>query len=84
MVLNKADVVTIPKYIIILVMPAIISGIIGYAGYRFAAGKSEKTLEITVKDVEILKKDKVGTIEFGIIQAQLNRIEIKIDNHTSK
>jgi len=84
MTIDKKEVVTIPKWIIMILAPIIFGSLAGWGVGRYTSGKNEKTLEITVKDVDLLKATKVSKDEFLIIKDQLNRIEVKLDDHIAK
>ena len=91
MTIDKRDTIDIPKFWIIIGMPLIVSAVIGYATSRFTAGKSETKIELNekatmenVRRIESIEASKVGTVEFTIIQGQLNRIEHKLDGHLDK
>ena len=99
MVLNKSEVITIPKWLVIVLFPILIGGIAGYATSRFNAGRQEKEIEVTMdaskvnalaikelktNELNDLQATKVDRNEFKLVVDQLNRIELKIDKHMNR
>lgn len=84
MTLDKNDVITLPKWLVILVLPMIVSAIISFGLFRANAAKTEEKVSNVVNVTNELKQTKVDRNEFIIIQNQLNRIESKVDAHTNK
>lgn len=96
MTINKAEVVTIRKWVLIFVAPFVISGLTAYAAGRFNAGKQEKINEITIEAIKInaesikelriveikdLQDKKANVVDMDKIYNSLIRIEAKFDQH---
>ena len=81
MTIDKREVITIPKWIILIVLPIVIGGIGGYATSRFNAGKMESQFNYTQKRVDIMEQTKVDRNEFNQIEKLLIRIDTKLDDH---
>lgn len=77
MTISKSEVITIPKWLVIVLFPIIIGGITGYAASKASAAKVETKTELLQKEVE----KKANQTEFLIIQKQMDRIEGKLDKH---
>ena len=77
MTIDKREVITIPKWIILIVLPIVIGGIGGYATSRFNAGKSETRINYLEKTID----NKVDRNEFQQIEKLLIRIDGKLDDH---
>lgn len=77
MTISKSEVITIPKWLVIVLFPILIGGIAGFAASKASAAKTETRVEVLQKDVE----KKANQTEFMIIQNQLNRMESKLDKH---
>jgi hypothetical protein len=83
MTINKSDVVTLPKWLIIIIIP-IMLGSIGYAASRFAAGKQDKQIEVNTKRLDVVESNKIDRVQFEMIENSLIRIESKLDGHIDK
>lgn len=84
MTIDKKETVTLPKWLVILVAPMLISGVVSISFVSLYAGglkeKVEKT-EIEVKDLDQSKVDRNEAIQ---MQGSLNRIESKLDSYILK
>jgi len=83
MTLDKNDIITLPKWLVILVLPMIVSAIISFGLFRANAAQQEEKVNNVVITTNELKQNKVDRNEFIMIQNQLNRIEGKVDTHMS-
>ena len=84
MTINRNDVITIPKWLVIILLPMLIAGITSYGFYRANNAKMEEKINSQEKVVIKLDNNKVSTAEFKMMQNQLDRIENKLDQHTAK
>jgi hypothetical protein len=84
MTLNKADVITIPKWLVIVIIPLVLGGIGGYATSRFDKGRQEKQIEVNTKRLDVVESNKVDREQFIMIENTLTRIENKLDSHIDK
>lgn len=91
MTVNKNDVITIPKWLVIVLTPIVVAGLTTWGVYRSTNAKNEQRLDIQEKQTEYaikltekLDNDKVSRKEFVMLQSQLNRIEDKLDNKKDK
>lgn len=87
MTIEKSDKVNLPTWLVVLLLPMLISLITTLGVYSFSSGKQSKQVEINTKILET----KVNVGEFEMIKKQLDRIEInqnrienKLDNHIIK
>lgn len=84
MTVDKKEVITIPKWLVIWISPAIVSIIIGYGAYKTFSANIE-TIQIMQKDqIKQLQDSKIDRNEFNIILQQLDKIEKKLDQHINK
>lgn len=81
MTIDKKEVITIPKWIILILLPIIIGGIGGYATSRFNAGADRAQMNYIQKRQDIMEQTKVDRNEFQQIEKLLIRIESKVDDH---
>jgi hypothetical protein len=80
MTVNRNDVITLPKWLVIIVLPMIISLASAYGLHSATEGKNEVKIENLQKETEKkVNKSEVDT-RFESIQKQLDRIENKLDN----
>jgi len=84
MTINRNDVITIPKWLVIILLPMLIAGITSYGFYRANNAKMEEKINSQEKVVIKLDNNKVSTAEFKMMQNQLDRIENKLDQHIAK
>lgn len=87
MTVEKSKTINIPVWLVAVVMPALISIIIGFSANRFNAGMMETKIESAEKQIEATRNEintKVSKDEFSAVKDQLNRIEVKLDGHIDK
>jgi hypothetical protein len=84
MTIDKKHVVTIPVWLLVLILPILISGIVGYAASRYNSGATERQVDINTGRLDNVEKDKVDNGEFDMLKDQLNRIETKTDRIETK
>ena len=81
MTIDKKDVVTLPKWLVILVLPMIISAIVAYG----LVSETKATLETksvrNEQEITRLQDQKIDRNELNQLINTLNRIELKLDNH---
>lgn len=83
MTINKEDVITLPKWLVIVVLPMTVSAIISFGVFKAGAAKQEEKVSNIENVTDKLEREKVDRNEFTLIQSQLNRIEEKVDAHMS-
>ncbi len=81
MTVDKKDVITIPKWLVIWISPAIVSVIIGYGAYKTFSANIETTLTLQKDQIKQLQESKIERNEFNLILNQLRDINIKLDEH---
>jgi hypothetical protein len=79
MTIDKSETVTFPKWLVIVVVPILISAIVGFSAGRFGDGRQYQKIETQGERIENLEKSKVDKEVLKIFQDQLNRIEQKLD-----
>ena len=84
MTVNRNDVITIPKWLVIWLLPMLIAGITSYGFYRANNAKLEEKIASQEKTVIKIENNKVSTGEFKMMQGQLDRIETKLDQHITE
>jgi hypothetical protein len=84
MTVNRKDVITIPKWLVIVLIPIVMGSVGGFAASRFNYGKNEKQIEVNTKRLDVVEQNKVDNARFVIIENSLNRIEDKLDRHIDK
>ncbi len=81
MTINKAEVITIPKWKLIVLIPILVSAVTGYATYK----ASSMRYEIKIQNLEEETDKKINKsevdIQFTNVKTQLNRIEDKLDRN---
>lgn len=95
MTIDKKEVITIPKWLLLLVIPAI-TGIFGSLLYSAVTkGSYQRQVDVNTLRLDKVEANKVNVIEFKIItdmlteiktedKQQLTRIENKLDDHIAK
>lgn len=88
MTIDKRETVTLPKWVLIIVLPFFMSVVGTWGTYLITNTKAKAIIETKVgnqkESIDELKRNKVGIGEFDFIKAQLNRIEKKLDDHIDK
>ena len=84
MTIDKKDIITLPKWLVILVFPMIISGIMTLSLVSLYAGGLKEKVEKTEIDVRDLDQSKVDRNEATQMLNSLNRIETKLDSYILK
>jgi len=84
MTIDKREVITIPKWLMVIIIPLVMGGLGGYAMNRYNSGKQEKQIEINTKRLDLVETNKVDINEFRMIEESLGRIERKLDGHIDK
>jgi len=83
MTVNRNEVVTIPKWLVIVLLPMLIAGITSFGFFKANNAKQEEKMMQTEKTLLRIDDTKVDAKEFKMLQDQLNRIENKLDQHIS-
>lgn len=81
MTINKKDTITIPKWLLMLLIPVLVGGVSGLITSSFTLGKNSKQIEINTKRLDMVESDKVNLKQFSMIEKSLERIENKLDLH---
>lgn len=84
MTINKSEVITLPKWLVILVLPMIISLVTAYGLFRANSARVDEKLISTKQELLRIDNSKASKDEFNLVKEQLNRIEKKIDDHMNK
>ena len=84
MTIDKKEVITLPKWLIVLVLPMLVSGLVAYGAISSWKGSYENKVETNELQIQRLDERKVDRNEFNQLLNTLNRIENKLDNHISK
>lgn len=84
MTVSKSDRISIPTWILVLVLPLVISLVTTLTVYSFSSGKQANQVEINTKEIDQkADKDLMNMLEKEIVNVQstLVRIENKLDSH---
>lgn len=81
MTVDKKEVITIPKWLVIWVIPMIISLIVAYGTISTWKGSYETKAIRNEQEIIRLQDQKVDRNEIANLREQLNRIESKLDQH---
>lgn len=81
MTIDKREVITIPKWLVIVVLPMIISGLVAFGSISTWKGSIETKTSRNEKEIETLFTKKVEYSEYNRLFMTLERIEKKIDEH---
>ena len=84
MTVSKSDRISIPTWILVLVLPLVISLVTTLTVYSFSSGKQANQVEINTKEIDQkADKDMMKMLEKEIVNVQstLVRIENKLDGH---
>jgi len=84
MTVDKKEVITLPKWLVILVLPMLVSGLVAYGAMSSWKGTYENKVETNEVQIQRLEEKKVNRDEYNQLINTLNRIENKLDNHISK
>ena len=84
MTVDKKEVITLPKWLVILVLPMLVSGLVAYGAMSSWKGSYENKVETNEIQIQKLDEKKVDRNEYNQLLNTLNRIENKLDNHISQ
>ena len=84
MTIDKKEVITLPKWLVILVLPMLVSGLVAYGAMSSWKGSYENKVETNEIQIQKLDEKKVDRNEYNQLLNTLNRIENKLDNHISQ
>lgn len=84
MTVNKNEVVTIPKWLVIVLMPAFVAAFTGYGTYKISSTKYELEIENLKSESEKKINKAEVEVQFNDLRNRLTRIEDKIDQSVNK
>lgn len=84
MTIDKKEVITLPKWLVILVLPMLVSAIVAFGAISAWKGSYETKAERNEHEIQKLYDQKTDRTEMNILLNTLNRIENKLDSHISK
>lgn len=82
MTVDKKDVITIPKWLVIWLLPMLVSGVVAFGVVSEIKAQLQIKAERNEKEIERLQDQKVDRNEFNQLINTLNRLEKKFDMHT--
>jgi hypothetical protein len=81
MTVNRNDVVTIPKWLVIVLLPMFFGAMTGYGAYKISSTK----YEIEIQNLKSESEKKINKaeveIQFNDLRNRLTRIEEKLDRN---
>jgi len=81
MTVDRKDVVTIPKWLVIVLLPVLVSALTGYGTYKI----SSTTYELEIRNLKSDSEKKINKaevdVQFTDIRNRLLRIEEKLDRN---
>ena len=84
MTINRNEVITIPKWILVILIPILATAITSYGVFKGQTAKQDEKLMNQEREITHIEATKVSRDEFLMLQNQLNRIESKLDQHVTK
>lgn len=81
MTVNKNEIITLPKWLVILVLPMLVSAIMTISIISNEKGTYNEKVNKHTIEIEALKMDKIDRNELNFIIPALSRIEGKLDTH---
>lgn len=84
MTVDKKDVITIPKWLVIWVAPMVVSAVVAFGTISAWKGKYETKAIRNEQEIQRLDEKKVDRNELNQLINTLNRIENKLDSHISQ
>lgn len=81
MTLDKKEVITLPKWLVIIVAPMIVAGIVTYGSVNFWKGSAETKINRAEAEIQKLDEKKLDRDEFEQLMKTINRVEDKLDKH---
>ncbi|MBV5313778.1 MAG: hypothetical protein JZU47_10810 [Prolixibacteraceae bacterium] len=84
MTVDKKDIITIPKWLVIWVAPMLVSAIVAFGTISAWKGKYETKAARNEQEIQRLDERKVDRKEMDLLLNTLNRIENKLDSHVSQ
>jgi hypothetical protein len=79
MTIRKDDIITLPTWMVVLLLPIVVSAVISFGVFKASAAQQKEKVDNVINTTNELKQNKVDRNEFIMIQNQLNRIEEKVD-----
>ena len=84
MTIDKKDVITLPKWLVILVLPMLVSGLVAFGAISTWKGSYETKASRNEAEIQKLYDQKTDRNEMNLLINTLNRIENKLDAHISQ
>ena len=81
MTVDRNEVITIPKWILVVLLPLTVTAVTSFGIFRSQSAKQDEKLLNQEKKITYIETSKVNREEFIMLKEQLNRIESKIDKH---
>ena len=81
MTVDKKDVITIPKWLVIWLLPMLVSGVVAFGVVSEIKAQLQIKAERNEKEIERLQDQKVDRYEFNQLINTLHSIERKLDMH---
>lgn len=83
MTIDKKEIITLPKWLVIVLLPSIISAIVTLSMVSLYAGGITEKVKKSESEIELLNKNKFDRNEANLMLNSLNRIENKLDSYIS-
>lgn len=84
MTIDKKEVITLPKWLVILVLPGLVSALVAYGAWSSWKGSTDTESQRNKQDIQKLYDQKADRSENTLIMNSLERIEKKLDDHIDK
>jgi uncharacterized protein YpmS len=84
MTLDKKEVITIPKWLVVILSPVIVALVVSFGSMNLWKGASDTKLDRAEQEIEKLDNEKVDRTEFNQLMNAMNRVEDKLDEHMDK
>lgn len=84
MTIDKKEVITIPRWWVILFAPMLVAGIVAYGTMNAWKGSYEETARRNNEEIQKLYEQKCDRNEMNLLLNTLDRIENKLDTHISE
>jgi hypothetical protein len=85
MTLDRKDIITIPKWLVIILVPFILGAMGGLITGSYNVGVKSNQIEINTKRLDVVEKEKADKDTYNKllddIHGSLNRIETKLEAH---
>jgi len=84
MTIDKKEVITLPKWLVILVLPMIVSLVVSFGLMSETKATLETKAHRNEAEIQKLYDQKTDRNEMNLLINTLNRIENKLDSHIDK